>query len=267
MPVTTHRYGTCWLTSSLSISSLDSWLPKTGLTSTFHTIVVRESEQILSMKLMNEWMNESEIKMEKAWHQTAATLPVPILQRISWGSHSVWYMLISIFYSYSPNSLVKKLNNISGQAEFPAAPLLTSIVPHLGVGKRNKKTDCVSRATPPAIKTARSERSHATRDFQKGSLGNYHLFLSEDFSSQGRKNAGYHQGIICWCFPAIRVSTRLGRLGQGHQAGRGQADCICCQNSSLCPPSTQASNLQHPKKEILRNLWLNQLTQKEHKWD
>lgn len=171
MPVTTHWYGTCWLTSSLSISSLDSWLPKTGLTSTFHTIVVCESEQILSMKLMNEWMNESEIKMEKAWHQAAATLPVPISQRISWGSHSVWYMLISIFYSYSPNSLVKKLNNISGQAEFPAAPLLTSIVSHLGVGKRNKNTDYVSRATPPAIKTARSERSHATRDFPKGKPG------------------------------------------------------------------------------------------------
>lgn len=98
VPVTTHWYGTCWLSSSLKISSLDSWLPKTGLTSTFPTIAVRESEQILSMKLMNEWTNESEIKMEKAWQQTAATLPVPILQRISWGFHLVWYMLISIFF-------------------------------------------------------------------------------------------------------------------------------------------------------------------------
>lgn len=44
-------------------------------------------------------------------------------------------MLIYIFLNiYSPKSLVKKLNIISVQAEFPAAPFVTSRVSQFSVG-------------------------------------------------------------------------------------------------------------------------------------
>lgn len=73
----------------------------------------------------------------------------------------------------------------------------------------------------PSRPEAASERTHFTSEFRKEGLGNYRLLLSERSSSLERQSVGDHQGAICQCIPAFRISIELQSLGQGHQVGRG----------------------------------------------